>query len=97
VHTNSVELLIQFFNNKIYPIIPEHGSVGASGDLVQLAHLALALIGEGEVSYLGEIMKSSVVLEQLDLKPLKMYIREGLALTNGTAVMTGIGLVNLLL
>lgn len=42
VHTNSVELLIQFFNNKIYPIIPEHGSVGASGDLVQLAHLALA-------------------------------------------------------
>lgn len=97
VHTNSVELLIQFFNNKIYPIIPEHGSVGASGDLVQLAHLALALIGEGEVSYLGKIMKSSDVLEQLDLKPLKMYIREGLALTNGTAVMTGIGLVNLLL
>ena len=70
VHTNSVELLIQFFNNKIYPIIPEHGSVGASGDLVQLAHLALALIGEGEVSYLGKIMKSSDVLEQLDLKPI---------------------------
>lgn len=97
VHINSVELLIQFFNNKIYPIIPEHGSVGASGDLVQLSHLALALIGEGEVFYLGKIMRSSDVLDQLGLKPLKMYIREGLALTNGTAVMTGIGLVNLLL
>ena len=54
-------------------------------------------MGEGEVSYLGKILKSSDVLEQLDLKPMKMYIREGLALTNGTAVMTGIGLVNLLL
>lgn len=96
VNISSVELLIHFFNQKIYPIIPEHGSVGASGDLVQLAHLALALIGEGEVSYLGKRVKSSDVFKDLGIKPLKMYIREGLALTNGTAVMTGIGLVNLL-
>lgn len=96
VNINSVELLIQFFNQKVYPVIPEHGSVGASGDLVQLAHLALALIGEGEVSYQGKTMKSADVLKDLGITPLKMYIREGLALTNGTAMMTGIGLVNLL-
>ena len=96
VNINSVELLIQFFNQKVYPVIPEHGSVGASGDLVQLAHLALALIGEGEVSYQGKTKKSADVLKDLGITPLKMYIREGLALTNGTAVMTGIGLVNLL-
>lgn len=74
VNINSVELLIQFFNQKVYPVIPEHGSVGASGDLVQLAHLALALIGEGEVSYQGKTMKSADVLKDLGITPLKMYI-----------------------
>ena len=97
VHLKSVELLIQFFNNKIYPVIPEHGSVGASGDLVQLSHIALALIGEGDVIYNGKKRKSCDVLHELNIEPLKMFIREGLALTNGTAVMTGIGLVNVCL
>ena len=97
VHIKSVELLVQFFNNKVYPVIPEHGSVGASGDLVQLSHIALSLIGEGEVTYNGEKRKSSDVLQELNIEPLTMFIREGLALTNGTAVMTGIGLVNVCL
>ncbi len=96
VHPDVVKLLVGFLNNDIVPIVPEHGSVGASGDLVQLSHIALALIGEGNVWYKGEEMVASKAMEICGLLPLKMYIREGLALTNGTAVMTGIGLVNLI-
>ena len=94
VHVSLVDLLVEFINRDICPVIPRHGSVGASGDLVQLAHLALALIGEGEVSYKGEIRPSAEVLAENGLEPLRMHIREGLAVTNGTAVMTGIGTVN---
>lgn len=95
VNLQVCNLLVDFLNYGIYPVIPEHGSVGASGDLVQLAHLALALIGEGEVFYNGERCETGKVFAELGLQPLRMYIREGLAVTNGTAVMTGIGLVNL--
>ncbi|MDE6069457.1 MAG: aromatic amino acid ammonia-lyase [Alistipes sp.] len=91
-----VELLADFLNAGITPVVPEHGSVGASGDLVQLAHIALALIGEGEVFYKGERRMTGEVLAETGLKPLEVDVREGLAVTNGTAVMTGIGLVNLL-
>ena len=96
VNIQVVELLIDFLNHGIYPMIPEHGSVGASGDLVQLAHLALTLIGEGEVFYNGVLRPTAEVMDECSLKPLKMHVREGLAVTNGTAVMTGIGLVNLI-
>lgn len=96
VHPELVELLAGFINNGIYPVIPEHGGVGASGDLVQLAHLGLALIGEGEVFYNGEKKLSAEVLKELGLKPFEIRLREGLAITNGTSVMTGIGVVNLL-
>ncbi len=95
VHTDTIDILIDFLNNDIIPVVPEHGSVGASGDLVLLSHIALALIGEGEVFFQNEIRKTAEVMKICGIKPLKMYIREGLALTNGTAVMTGIGLVNL--
>lgn len=95
VNVQTCELLAEFLNNEIYPVIPRHGSVGASGDLVQLAHIALALIGEGEVFYKGERRMTADVFAELGLQPLKMYVREGLAVTNGTAVMTGIGMVNL--
>lgn len=95
VHRDTVDVIAQFLNNNIIPFIPEHGSVGASGDLVQLAHLALTLIGEGEVTYQGELMPTMEAMKQCGITPLKMYIREGLALTNGTAVMTGLGIVNL--
>lgn len=96
VNIQTCFLLTEFLNRKIYPVIPEHGSVGASGDLVQLAHIALALIGEGEVFYKGERRPAGDVLRDLNIEPLQMYVREGLAVTNGTAVMTGIGLVNIL-
>lgn len=96
IHTELVELLVKFINLNIFPYIPEHGSVGASGDLVQLAHMALALIGEGEVFYKGELQPTARVLEKNCLKPFSIHIREGLSVTNGTSVMTGIGIVNLL-
>lgn len=95
VNIQTCDLLVKFLNYGIYPVIPQHGSVGASGDLVQLAHIALALIGEGEVLYQGKRRDTADVFAELGLEPLKMYVREGLAVTNGTAVMTGIGLVNL--
>ncbi len=94
IHPSVVELLVEFINRDIYPFIPRHGSVGASGDLVQLAHIALALIGEGEVFYDGEWQPTAKVMESTGLEPIKIYIREGLSTTNGTSVMTGIAIVN---
>jgi len=94
VHTEIVELLVQFINQNIYPFIPRHGSVGASGDLVQLAHIALCLIGEGKVHYRGEWRPTAEVLNERNLQPVHIHIREGLSATNGTSVMTGIGAVN---
>jgi histidine ammonia-lyase len=96
VHTDLVELLAGFINRSIYPFIPEHGSVGASGDLVQLAHMALALIGEGEVFYQDRLCAAAEALEKEQLTPFRIHIREGLSVTNGTSVMTGIGLINLI-
>ena len=96
VHVTLIDLFIEFINRGICPVVPRHGSVGASGDLVQLAHIALTLIGEGEVSYRGKIRPAGEVMAENGLEPLQMHIREGLAVTNGTAVMTGIGTVNYL-
>jgi histidine ammonia-lyase len=96
VHIQVAEILQEFINRGICPIVPEHGSVGASGDLVQLSHIALSLIGEGEVNYKGQRRLSGEVLQECGIPPLRMHLREGLAITNGTAVMTGIGLVNLI-
>lgn len=94
IHPEVVDLLVEFINRGICPFIPEHGSVGASGDLVQLAHIALTLIGEGEVHYRGEWRPAAEVLRENGLAPMRIHIREGLSITNGTSVMTGIGLVN---
>lgn len=96
VHPDMVKLLAQLINNDIYPVIYKHGSVGASGDLVQLAHLALTLIGEGTVSYKGEIRPTTEVFNECNLKPFEIQGREGLAIMNGTAAMTGIGMMNLI-
>ena len=96
VHPEVVELLKDLINKDVYPCIYEHGGVGASGDLIQLAHLALILIGEGEVLYEGTLRSTKEVFEQLNLKPISIHIREGLALINGTSAMTGIGLVNII-
>lgn len=94
VHQSVVDLLKELINRNITPLIFEHGGVGASGDLVQLAHLALVLIGEGEVFYKGERKTTKEVFEIERLKPIQVEIREGLALMNGTSVMSGIGIVN---
>ncbi len=96
VHADAIQLLKEFINRDIYPKILEHGGVGASGDLVQLAHLALNLIGEGEIYFDGKYRPASEVFELNNLKPLKVHLREGLALINGTSCMTGIGLINLI-
>lgn len=94
VHPSVITLMKELLNRDIIPLIFEHGGVGASGDLVQLAHLALVLIGEGEVFYKGERKNTAEVFEQEGLLPIQVEIREGLALINGTSVMSGIGIVN---
>lgn len=94
VHISVLNLLRDFINKDITPVIFAHGGVGASGDLVQLAHLALTLIGEGEVIYQGQRRPTAEVFEELGLKPIKVEVREGISLINGTSVMTGAGLVN---
>lgn len=94
VHHSVVNLLKELINRDITPLIFEHGGVGASGDLVQLAHLALVLIGEGEVFYKGDRKSTKEVFEIEGLHPINVEIREGLALMNGTSVMSGIGIVN---
>lgn len=94
VHPDLVKLLVEMINRDIFPFIPQHGSVGASGDLVQLAHMALCMIGEGKVHYKGEWRPSAEVLRENGLEPFKIHIREGLSISNGTSFMTGIGIVN---
>ena len=96
IHPEVTELIKDLINLEIIPVVPEHGGVGASGDLVQLAHIALALIGEGEVFLNGEIISTSEAFARHNLKPISMHLREGLSLINGTSFMTGTGLVNLL-
>ncbi|MGJ8744065.1 HAL/PAL/TAL family ammonia-lyase [Polaribacter sp.] len=94
VHKSVIDVMTTLINKDITPLIYEHGGVGASGDLVQLAHLALTLIGEGEVFYKGERKPTAEVFKLEKIAPIKVALREGLALMNGTSVMTGIGLVN---
>lgn len=96
IHTETVEILVQLINKNVTPCIYEHGGVGASGDLVQLAHLALVLIGEGEVLYEAEVHPTADIFAKLNIEPLKIHIREGLAILNGTSAMTGVGMVNII-
>lgn len=94
INPKVIYLLQDLVNKEIYPFIPQHGSVGASGDLVQLAHVALCLIGEGKVHHKGEWRPTAEVFEEYGLEPMGIYVREGLSVTNGTSVMTGISIVN---
>jgi histidine ammonia-lyase len=86
-----IELLISFLNYRIHPCIPSQGSVGSSGDLAPLAHMSLPLIGEGEVMYEDKKVETADVLRRTGLTPVELQCKEGLALINGTAVMSGIG------
>jgi len=85
------ELLCAMLNARIHPLIPSRGSVGASGDLAPLAHLALVMIGEGEAEAGGSRMPGGAALERSGLRPLTLEAKEGLALLNGTQLMAGIG------
>lgn len=96
IHTNLVQLLTTLINKNINPCIYEHGGVGASGDLVQLAHLGLFLIGEGEALFEGKIHPTAAIFERFQIKPLAIHGREGLAIMNGTSAMTGIGMMNII-
>lgn len=91
VRPEIIDLLCELLNRKVQPIIPERGSVGASGDLAPLAHLALVLIGEGEARYQGERVSTGEALRQAGLAPITLKAKEGIALINGTCGMTGIG------
>jgi len=86
-----VERLILFYNQKIYPLVYEQGSLGASGDLAPLSHMSLPLIGKGQVNYNNEVRESRAVLEELGLSPLALKSKEGLALLNGTQFMNAHG------
>jgi histidine ammonia-lyase len=96
VPSELISLISELINKNITPFIPKHGGVGASGDLVQLAHLALNLIGEGNVFYENKLQPTNKVFKKLNIKPFKIKLRDGLALINGTSVMTGIGIVNII-
>lgn len=96
VHTDVIELLKELINKDINPCVFEHGGVGASGDLVQLAHLGLVLIGEGEVLFDGAIYPTMEIFKRFNIRPLDIRVREGLAIINGTSAMTGIGMVNII-
>jgi histidine ammonia-lyase len=91
VQLETVERLIAFYNNDILPVVYNQGSLGASGDLAPLAHLALPLLGEGEVYYEGKKQNASIVLKELGWEPIVLQSKEGLALLNGTQFMSAYG------
>jgi histidine ammonia-lyase len=86
-----IQLLVEMLNRRVWPVIPEKGSVGASGDLAPLAHLALSLIGEGESFLQDERMPAAAALKKCGLKPTDLRAKEGLALLNGTQAMHAVG------
>jgi len=92
VQLQTVNRLVDFYNNDILPIVYTQGSLGASGDLAPLAHLALPLIGKGKVWYEGEIVSASNILEKFKWKPITLKSKEGLALLNGTQFMSAYGI-----
>ncbi|WP_027366110.1 histidine ammonia-lyase [Desulfotruncus alcoholivorax] len=91
VRLEVVQLLLDLLNNNIHPVVPCKGSVGASGDLVPLAHIALAMIGLGEVEFHGRVLPSAEVFKQVKLHPVTLSAKEGLALINGTQYMSALG------
>ncbi|MFH0798960.1 MAG: histidine ammonia-lyase [Pseudomonadota bacterium] len=91
VREETLKLLVNMMNRGVVPIIPEQGSVGASGDLAPLAHIALAMIGRGDVFHKGRVVAAKRALKAEGLKPIRLSAKEGLALTNGTQAMAAMG------
>lgn len=96
IRESTLDLLLELFHRDVVPVVPEKGSVGASGDLAPLAHLALVLIGEGEAWVGGERMPGRAALEKAGLRPVVLEAKEGLALVNGTQAMQAVGALALL-
>jgi histidine ammonia-lyase len=93
IRVQTLQLLLDMLNAGVHPVIPSKGSLGASGDLAPLAHMSLPLIGEGTAEYRGEILEAREALRRAGLEPLTLAAKEGLALTNGTAVMCALGVL----
>lgn len=93
IRLETLQLIVDCLNRGVHPVIPEKGSLGASGDLAPLAHFACVLIGEGEAVFQGEVLHGAVALKRAGLEPVVLAAKEGLALTNGTTVMTAVGLL----
>jgi histidine ammonia-lyase len=91
IRLSTIERMLDLLNHRIIPLIPSKGSLGASGDLAPLAHMSLPLIGRGEVFYRGKRMPSAEALQEAGLSPIRLSAKEGLALTNGTTLMTALG------
>ncbi|MGZ4112589.1 MAG: histidine ammonia-lyase, partial [Tumebacillaceae bacterium] len=91
IRPETLQLLVDCINHRIHPVVPEQGSLGASGDLAPLSHLALVLMGEGEAFYQGQRMSGAEALAKAGLQPITLQAKEGLALINGTQIMTSIG------
>lgn len=96
VQLETVERLMDFFNEDVLPVVYQQGSLGASGDLAPLAHLSLPLIGEGEVYYQGKIHPAKTILKKFGWKPVELQSKEGLALLNGTQFMSAYGVYSLM-
>jgi histidine ammonia-lyase len=97
IRLQTAQLLCDLINSKIYPVIYQQGSLGASGDLAPLAHLSLTLIGLGKVNYNGSQVDSLIALNNEKLRPLKLTSKEGLALLNGTQFMSAYGVYNVII
>lgn len=92
IRIQTLQTLIDMLNKGVHPVIPQKGSLGASGDLAPLSHIALGLIGEGKVEYKGQIMEAKIAMEKAGIEPVALEAKEGLALNNGTQMLTGVGL-----
>jgi len=90
VRLETLETLVAMINKAVHPIIPKKGSVGASGDLAPLSHMVLVMIGEGEVEYQGKIMNGKEAMNNAGIHPITLDVKEGVALNNGTQMMTAI-------
>ena len=93
IRLSTLQLLVDMLNAGIHPVIPEKGSLGASGDLAPLAHMALPIIGEGIAVYQGKVLSGVEAFNRAGLACIKLAAKEGLALTNGTSVMTALGVL----
>ncbi len=91
IRLSTLETLIDMLNKEVHPLIPEKGSLGASGDLVPLAHMILPMIGEGKAEYKGKVMPGAEAMKLAGIPIVELVEKEGLALINGTQAMTGIG------